>query len=42
MSIEDGQAFVNSIDGMEAIWFGLDGTIYYSENFEEDYLVDLY
>lgn len=42
MSIEDGQTFVNSIAGLEAIWFGNDGTIYYSENFEADHLVDLY
>jgi len=42
MSIEDGQTFVNGIDGIEAIWFGIDGTVYFSENFEEDYLVDLY
>ena len=42
MTIEDGQIFVNSIAGLEAIWFGMDGTIYYSDNFEEDYLVELY
>lgn len=42
MSIEDGQAFVNSIANVEAIWFSNDGTVYFSENFEEDHLVDLY
>ena len=42
MSIEDGQTFVNSITGLEAIWFGIDGTIHYSSNFEADYLVELY
>jgi thiamine biosynthesis lipoprotein len=42
MSVEDGQTFVNGIDGIEAIWFGIDGTVYFSENFEEEYLVDLY
>lgn len=42
MSIEDGQTFVDNIDGLEAIWFGIDGTIYFSENFEEYHLVELY
>jgi len=42
MTIEDGQAFVNNIDGLEAIWYDLDGTIYFSENFEEMYLHNLY
>lgn len=42
MTIEDGQAFVNGIDGLEAIWYGMDGTIYFSENFEDNHLVDLY
>jgi thiamine biosynthesis lipoprotein len=41
MTVEQGQAFVNEIDGLEAIWYGLDGTIYFSENFEQDYLLDL-
>lgn len=41
MSIEDGQTFVNGIDNLEAIWFAMDGTIYYSENFEENHLVSL-
>jgi thiamine biosynthesis lipoprotein len=42
MTIEDGQDFVNSIDGLEAIWYGTDGTIYFSENFESQYLVDTF
>lgn len=42
MSIEDGQTFVDSIAGLEAIWFAMDGTVYFSENFEEYHLVDLY
>ena len=41
MTVEEGIAFVDSIDGLEAIWYGLDGTIYYSENFERDYLGEL-
>ena len=42
MSIEDGQTFVDSIAGLEAIWFGIDGTIYFSANFEANHLVELY
>ncbi|MDC0558915.1 FAD:protein FMN transferase [Candidatus Izimaplasma bacterium] len=42
MPISEGVAFVDSIDGLEAIWFGLDGTISYSENFEANYLDKLY
>jgi thiamine biosynthesis lipoprotein len=42
MTIEEGQTFVNGIDGLEAIWYGMDGTIYYSENFEEMYLHNIY
>lgn len=38
MSIEDGILFVDSINGLEAIWYGIDGTIYFSANFETDYL----
>jgi len=42
MTVEEGQNFVNGIDGLEAIWYGMDGTIYYSENFEEMYLHNIY
>lgn len=41
MPIEEGIDFVDGIDGLEAIWYGLDGTIYFSENFESDYLLEL-
>ena len=39
MPYEDGLALINSIEGAEAIWVYKDGTIKYSENFEE-YIVD--
>lgn len=42
MNIEDGIAFVDSVPGLEAIWYGVDGTIYFSKNFEELYLNELY
>lgn len=42
MTITDGIEFVDSIDGLEAIWFGLDGTVFFSENFESEYLSNLY
>ncbi len=42
MTIEEGQDFVNGIEGLEAIWYGLDGTIYFSENLESMYLNILY
>ncbi len=38
MTIEDGILFVDSIPNLEAIWYGLDGTIHFSENFESEYL----
>ena len=38
MTVEEGILFVDSIDDLEAIWYGLDGTISYSENFESLYL----
>ncbi len=38
MSIHDGLDFVNNIDGLEAIWYGIDGKTYYSENFKLLYL----
>ncbi|AIO18667.1 Thiamine biosynthesis lipoprotein ApbE precursor [Candidatus Izimaplasma bacterium HR1] len=41
MSIEDGIEFVNNTNDLEAIWYGLDGTIHYSANFEELYLGDI-
>ena len=42
MTLEDGLAFVNGIEGLEAIWYGVDGTISFSENFEELYLHNIY
>jgi thiamine biosynthesis lipoprotein len=42
MTIEDGLAFVNSIDGLEAIWYTMDDTIVMSDNFEADYLYEAY
>ncbi len=40
MTIPEGLAFVNNIEGLEAIWYGLDDVIYFSENFEDLYLVE--
>jgi thiamine biosynthesis lipoprotein len=42
MPIDEGIEFVNGIDGLEAIWYDLDGNIFYSEQFEELYLYDLF
>lgn len=42
MTIEEGILFVDSIDGLEAIWYRMDGTVSFSENFEEMYLYNLY
>lgn len=39
MSYEEGLEIINSIDGAEAIWVFEDGTIKYSENFE-DYVIE--
>ncbi|MBQ2902036.1 MAG: FAD:protein FMN transferase [Agathobacter sp.] len=39
MSHEDGLALINSIENAEAMWVLKDGTIMYSENFEE-YIVE--
>lgn len=39
MPYEDGLKLINSIEGAEAIWVYEDGSIKYSENFE-DYIVD--
>ena len=41
MSIENGIKFVNKTPGLEAIWYDLDGTIHYSQGFEEMYLGEL-
>ncbi len=35
MSLEDGMAFINGMDAVEAMWVMEDGTIYYSDNFEQ-------
>lgn len=42
MPIEEGLAFVDNIEGLEAVWYDLDGEITFSEHFEEEYLFDLY
>lgn len=42
MSMEDGLAFVNSKDEIEAVWYELDGTITYSTGFEDKYLETVY
>ena len=41
MPLDDGIAFVDTIDGLEAIWYGMDGIVYFSENFEANYLAEL-
>ncbi|QMS84472.1 FAD:protein FMN transferase [Candidatus Xianfuyuplasma coldseepsis] len=41
MPIEDGLAFVNAIDGLEAIWYTLDNTVVMSDKFEAQYVYDL-
>ena len=38
MTVEEGIAFVDAIDGLEAIWYDMDGTIHFSANFESEYL----
>ena len=35
MPFEEGLAFVNSLDGVEAMWILNDGTVEYSDNFEQ-------
>ena len=35
MSLEEGQALVNSIDGVEAMWVSYDETKYYSNGFDQ-------
>lgn len=35
MSIDDGLHFVNSTDGLEAVWISTDGQVTYSKNFKE-------
>ena len=39
MSFEEGQAFVNALEGVEAVWILADGTVAYSDGFEE-YVVE--
>lgn len=41
MSMADGLTFVDTTDGLEAIWFGIDGTIQMSANFATMYLNEL-
>ena len=38
MPLEEGMAFVNSMENVEAMWIMEDGSIRYSEQFEEAYL----
>ena len=42
MTITQGQTFVNGIEGLEAIWYSVDGEVFFSENFEELYLDQLF
>jgi len=42
MPIEEGLDFVNNIEGLEAVWYDLDGEITFSEHFEENYIFKLY
>ena len=35
MSAEEGMAFINSIDGVEAMWITSDGKLLYSQNFKD-------
>ncbi len=42
MPLNEGITFVNSIVGLEAIWYGMDDIVYFSENFEELYLIELF
>ena len=38
MPLEEGMAFVNNMENVEAMWIMEDGSIWYSEQFEEAYL----
>ena len=42
MPLDEGIDFVNNIDGLEAIWYDLNGDVFFSEQFEELYLENLY
>lgn len=42
MTIAEGKVFVNDIDGLEAIWYGNDGKISFSDNFESRHLIDTF
>jgi thiamine biosynthesis lipoprotein len=42
MTIEEGIKFVDGVNGLEGIWYAMDGTIHFSQNFEELYLQDIY
>ena len=42
MTITEGIEFVDNIEGLEAIWYGMDNVIYFSENFEDYYLNQTY
>lgn len=34
MTLKEGQSFINSLDGVEALWVDENGSIYYSDNFD--------
>lgn len=38
LTIDEGVEFVNQTPGLEAVWYKTDGTLVYSENFEDKYL----
>jgi len=42
MPLDEAIVFVDGIEGLEAMWYGLDDIVYFSENFEELYLENLY
>jgi len=41
MSVEEGRAFVEATDGLEAIWYNTDGTVEYSSGFDP-YIFELF
>jgi len=42
MTLEEGKTFVNGIDGLEAVWYGVDGNLHFSENFETKHLLETF
>lgn len=41
MSIQDGIDYVDSFDNLEAVWYDIDGNIFFSENFEALHLLEI-